>query len=247
MEDYNYHPLSKAGSLTDVYKRAFEEIFKHCTYSVILEDDIFPGADAVSYFEWGRRVMEDDESILSVSGSHDNAEGKLSLNPQVFVKAEQLMGLGWLTSKRFYDKVFSRINTRLKTPWDKQINDMMNSMSYVSVFPHLPRTLHVPWSDGRNGHLLNLQLSTNPKYREKYVPVHIFNDYGGAYMEWLSQHFPVNHKKVRSFSQLKSQMRGKVAWPFSFLANRPFGYHNGIAIYPSDKENGEIIIVHKSN
>ena len=247
MENFNYHQIPKASSLTHVYKAAFEEIFNHCTYSVILEDDIFPGADAVSYFEWGRRVMESDERVLSVSGSHDNAEGKMALNPQVFVKAEQLLGLGWLTSKRFYDKVFSRIRTDMKAPWDKQVNDMMNSMSFISVFPHLPRTLHIPWSDGRNSHLLNLQLSTNEKYRQNYVPVEIFNDYTGDYVDWLTQNFPVEHKTVRSLSHVKTQMRGKVAWPFSFLANRPFGYHDGIVIYPTDEKDGKIIIVYKSN
>jgi hypothetical protein len=247
MDNFNYHTFPKMGSLTDVYKRAFGEIFKHCTYSVILEDDIFPGADAVSYFEWGRRVMENDESVLSVSGSHDNAVGKMALNPQVFVKAEQLLGLGWLTSNNFYDKVFSRIDTGIKTPWDKQVNDMMNSMSYISVFPHLPRTLHVPWSDGRNGHLLNLQLSINPTYRQNYVPVDIFRDYTGAYIEWLVQNFQVERKRVRNYAHIKGYMRGKVEWPFSFLANRPFGYHNGVTIYPSDDNGGKIIIIYKSN
>jgi hypothetical protein len=189
--------------------------------------------------------MEDDHSILSVSGSHDNADKTMVLNPQVFVKAEQFLGLGWMTSKRFYEHVFSNLNEVSKIPWDKQLNDMMNSMSYVSVFPHLPRTLHIPWTEGRNSELLNLQLSTNPNYRKKYVPVHIFNDYGGSYLDWLVVNFPVDKKEIRSLTQVKKDI--KVKWPFSFLANRPFGYYGGVAIYPTTEQNGKIIIVYKSN
>ena len=249
MDKYHYHVISNPNKkMNTVYKKTFQTLFEKtpCEYVAIFEDDIFPGADTVSYFRWGRSVMEDDYNVLSVSGSHDNAEAKMVLNPQVFVKAEQLLGLGWLTSKRFHDKVFSRIDEGSKIPWDKQVNDMMNGMSFVSVFPHLPRTVHVPWTEGRNGHLVGLQLATNEKYRKEYVPVQIFNDYGGAYLDWLTVNFPTEKKEIRRLEQVNSKTIVDVAWPFSYLANRPFGYYAGIAIYPTTSSDGKIVIVYKS-
>lgn len=242
MNNFNHRVLKNTkNSLTTVYKTAFETLFEkeNCEYAVMLEDDIFPGADAVAYFEWGRRVMDNDPLVLSVSGSHDNAGSTLSLNPQVFVKTEQLVDLGWLTSKRFHDKVFKNLDTTSKIPWNKQVNDMMNVFSFVSVFPHLPRTFHL-------SHTSELQVSTNSEYRGEYVPVNIFNDYGDGYVKWLNGHFPTEKRVVRSFRQLERDMRGKVAWPISNLSNKPFGYYNGMVIYPTNDPTGKLLIVYKS-
>lgn len=228
--EHNYKSVMSHDGLTDLYKKFFEWIFvdNKCKYSVILEDDIFLGEDAINYFNWGRYLMEMDEDVLSVSGSHDNAADDLKLNPQVFVKAEQLLGLGWLTSSKFYEDYFSKLNVHSKTPWDKQLNDLMNKNHLVSVFPHLPRTLHVPWVSGRNGDLLKLQLSTSSRYSYYYVPLDVFMDYD-RYIEWLKTHFKVKEKHGRA---------NNVKYPYSFLAKRPFGQYKGVSIFPTD--TGEI-------
>lgn len=242
IKDHPYK-LAVANSLTALYKQFFHWVFVeyNCEYAVVLEDDIFPGADAVEYFEWGRQLMQIDKTVLSVSGSHDNAEARHVLHPGVFVKAEQFMGLGWLTSRRFYSDFFSQIDDKTSlVPWDKQLNTMMDNAGVVSVFPHLPRTVHMPWGT-RHGELVTLQLSFLKHY--SYVPIEIFNDYHGAYVNWLKEHVEVNESHHSSLGEIKTQMQGTVKYPFSFLANRPFGFFDNLSIFPTSR--GPIHLVYK--
>jgi hypothetical protein len=223
-----------------LYRNFFSWIFVYneCGYAVILEDDIFPGADAVAYFRWGRHVMGADSAVLSVSGSNDNADERLTLHPSVVVRAEQLLGLGWLTSARFNTPFFQRIDTASSIPWDKQLNDMMNAAGVTSVFPHLPRTVHMPWSDGRNGELVRLCLSTMPNV--DYVPVHIFMDYTGRYLDWVKSMAGTEERTYKSTTEFRMAPVTAIKYPFSHLAGRPFGYYAGVALFPS--VDGKVVV-----
>lgn len=233
-----YDMVSSHSNLSGLYKLFFEWIFvtNYCDTAVLLEDDIFIGEDAVEYFKWGREVMALDKTVLSVSGSHDNAERHLKLNPNVFVKAEQLLGLGWLTDRRFYKRYFARIASDKKTPWDKQLNDMMNADGLISVFPHLPRTVHVPWAEGRNGELVKLQLSMINDGRYGWPTPTVFVN--GDMVKWIGDNIRGRVVEQHGFDKKKI----KVKWPYSYLANRPFGKSGHTAFYPM--ETGDVMVVY---
>lgn len=236
LNQYHYETSFEHTSLAGLYERLFKMVFvdHKCTTSVILEDDIFLGEDALDYFEWGRQLMELNDNILSISGSHDNADEHFTLNPNVFVKAEQLLGLGWMTHAKFYDKYLSE----LSDPWDKNLNDLMNRNKLVSVFPHLPRSVHVPWKEGRNGDLVSLQLSTE-NYKSTWPAPHVFLEYSYSYVDWLKSNVKV--KERVNVKNVKTDI--KVKWPYSYLAKRPFGQSDGLVIYPSADGYVDIVYV----
>lgn len=216
MNEYKHHIIiNDKKTKTNVYIKTFDKLFNDigCAYVVFMEDTLLPGADMVSYFKWGKQLMQLDDTVFSISGNNEYADVTKSLNPQVFVKTAQFISSGWMTSKRHYDNVLHNINHM--SSWDKQIDEIIHREHYSNVFPHLPRVFDV--TNGKK------QLSTTSAYIGQYIPVHIFNNYSGSYMNWLLENYP-----YEIVFELKNVIE--------------YEEYKGIAVYSTNDPTGKLLI-----
>lgn len=160
-----YTYLSSNG---DLLSWVFDDT-NNCDYAVILDDDILLGADVTEYFNWGKRLMDVDDTVHVIGAYYKNSERHMSLNPQVFIKSEQDVDVGWMTSKKIYRKYGIIKSTNV-------------------VVPHLPRIIKL--IDKTH------QLSMNNEYGKHYVPIEIFSEYDTAYVGWLKDNFYVVESNV---------------------------------------------------
>ena len=206
------------------YLNIFNYIFKISNYAVIFEDDIFPGADAVKYFEWGKLVMENDDNVAVISGSNDNSNQHFKQFPELFSKANQFLGLGFMTSKNKYEKIFKNFLIKCKNlPWDLCFNRALVKSKSSSVYPYSQRTLHVPYSKGTSKELVELSLNTkknvnfpDPKSLKNY------RKYIFEYFDWIKQTTDLNEIQTK--------------YKQSHLTGHTFGLFEGISLFPTKNQ-----------
>lgn len=242
INDVHQYNIPKAGigkneKLTHNYKYMFDTIFFKYKHAVFLEDDIFPSVDAVPYFEWGRRVMKSDHTVFAISGSNDNSIDRLhGKKNNIFTRAEQFLGLGWMTSDVIYK---THLSSHIEScqphlAWDQCTSKALSDSDTVTIFPMVQRTLHVPYTKGTHSELAGLSFNTdmNVVYPKHYL---LTNDY---YIEYITKYvLPVSNvvqmetRYDRRWKQ-KLKIESDVPWSISHLAQKPFGYNKDIVVFP---------------
>lgn len=243
--------MTKNVILNNNYKYIFKTIFEQYPFAVILEDDIFPSSDAVSYFKWGREIMDYDPSIFSVSGSNDNSIDRLHGKiPDVFSRAEQFLGLGWMTSDVVYRKHIRQYIDQCpsKLAWDQCTSSALSDNKMVTIFPMVQRTLHVPYVKGTHKNLVGLSFNTIQNV--KYPQPHLLSD--KYYKEYITNNvLPLstvirmdNTYDITTWKQIIKK-NTDIPWPISHLAGKPFGYNNDIVVFPG--ANKPIVFIYNGS
>jgi len=203
----------------------------------VFEDDIFPSGDFVQYLEWGRQLLESDPTIMSVSGSHDNAAPGLRIDAGVFSRADQFLGLGWITSAAASNDF---LLPELKicpgtTPWDVCAQRALGKNNLTTVFPQVPRTVHVPYKDGKYLYLVEypLMLSRSSEFPH---PSNLTKSNYGKYIAQLcnrceSQVLGKNPENWEVELKASELVRG-VPYFKSGLSGKIFGMSGGAVVYP---------------
>lgn len=244
--DVNQHVIPKRMGntyndvLTHNYRYMLSTIFEKYEYAVFLEDDIFPSPDAAKYFQWGSQLMKLDDTIFAVSGTNDNSVDHLhGKYVDVFSRAEQFIGLGWMTSATVYKKYITKYLNQCpsRSTWNQCMNNALIDNSKVTVFPMIQRTLHVPYEKGTHKELAGL--SFNVKHDVEYPkPYYLTKEYYNIYIErfviprstTIKMDNSYHHDKKTWEKQVK---RGtNVPWPISYLSKKPFGFNDDIIVYP---------------
>lgn len=134
--------------------------FASADYAAVFEDDVFPASDIVSYFEWGRKIMELDDNIFCISSWNDNSRVSPSQrDANKFFLGGHFMGLGWMCRIEWYATV-KPATVDIERIWDSIVARAWPSYAY-SIFPELARTLHVPRGENCDK-VHHLALSTYP-------------------------------------------------------------------------------------
>ena len=234
--------------LTAIYLYLLDVMFLQLNYEhvIVLEDDIFPGADFMQFMHFGTDVMKLDDSVVVVSGSNDNADKEHQGDRTLFKRANHLLGLGWMTSNWVYRQVIRKAISKCIRPWDVCVSIAVTrhkSNSGVTLYPDVPRSLHVPYSQGRYAYLAAYQLTTSrfvedpfpppenltSKYYKAYIAASLCGRSHLVTLPSYKNYISMWNKKLNAMKSLKLRV------PVSQLSQTmiPHGSSAGIAIYPA--------------
>jgi hypothetical protein len=122
----DYEPV-----VTKVYAWLFShEAIATSEWVVLLEDDLDISPDFVPYMEWGKQIMEKDESVFSVSAWNDNAASGFTLDPEIFFMCDNFMGLGWLFRAKSFRREIIEVRPSKDTTQDEGSNCNFESFSF---------------------------------------------------------------------------------------------------------------------
>ena len=222
LDEFLYlHTIDKKSSLTDVYKWMLRIALSFTKYTVIIEDDLQLGVDFVKYLKWGQRVMKKDNTIFSVSAWHDNSHVAVKPNKNVFLRADQFMGLGWLVASSRLPLLESAL-TNCKT-WDTCVHKAMKAKGLSSIFPQYARVYHMPWKVKGNDFHMTQQIQ--PSANAHFPDVDDFLNYETYICSLGGYIHPLNEIEVKKFVNDK-----KLYIKSSFTRNI-YGLYDGIAVF----------------
>jgi len=221
LTEYNIHIIDKKSDLTTVYKWMLHIALRSNKYAVIIEDDLQLGVDFIDYFKWGQRVMEKDPSVFSVSAWHDNSHITVKPNKNVFLRTEQFMGLGWLTSARWLPLLETALTDC--SPWDVCIYKEMKSNKLSSVFPQFSRVYHMPWKVSGND--LHITQQIQPSRNTVFPDIDQFLNYE-SYLCSLGAHI---HSLTES--EITRYINPKQIFIKSYVSHDIYGLYDGISVF----------------
>lgn len=217
-EKVNILPTGVHG-LTNIYKWMFSAV-KSLRWVVILEDDLRPGSDFVAYMRWGRQIMRRDSRIFSVSAWNDNAVSEHKLNPSTMLRTNQFMGLGWLTRGSM---LHQRLLQNCNGAWDSCVAHHVTKEKLVSIFPQMPRVLHV------TGHWASHHVQKKSSV-PKYPAPNLFLNY----MDYVKTLCKTSlFHQVHPFEASQVAKHARVLYAISYMNRQVYGSYNQTVVYAS--------------
>ncbi|CAI4228681.1 unnamed protein product [Auanema sp. JU1783] len=129
--------------ITAHYKWAFQKVFNEMKYDyvIVTEDDLEISSDFFSYFAWGKRALEADESLWCVSAWNDNGlPGSIDgRTPDLTWRTDFFPGLGWLLSRKLWEELESGWPDAY---WDDWMRKPEVRKGRSCIRPEIPRTSH---------------------------------------------------------------------------------------------------------
>lgn len=237
-------PTSKLVDMNWNYRTMFDDIFWRFPYAVILEDDLLLAPDTNHFFRWGADLLDLDPTVLSVSGHNINANPLMARDSSTILRENTFGGLGWLTSRlRYADTIVSCLEKRTRgiLPWDSMIAN--NIAHFETVFPEVPRTLHVADHSGRHAELFQLAFNFAPK---PALPS-IYNVLLDVYDEMLRRRLVDACSRAERVLVLPNHTRAAWSHAYTLVYGKDFGsrlhlYAWGIGGKPKVYHSGLVVL-----
>jgi alpha-1,3-mannosyl-glycoprotein beta-1,2-N-acetylglucosaminyltransferase len=115
---------------------------------IILEEDIEIGRDFFSFMNATADLLDNDDSLLAVSGYNDNGKKQIVADVKRVVRSDFFPGLGWMMPRRVWFGVESHPNSALRSRWapngywDDWMREPDIRLGRQVLRPEVSRTFH---------------------------------------------------------------------------------------------------------
>lgn len=151
-------------------------IYPKAKFILVLEEEVIPTQDFLSFHAQCLSVLESDETLIGVSAWNENGYEKVSTIPSLAYRTKTFPGLGFLLRKSFYD---SEMKGKLEVccenrTWNGWLNNRKEELEMI--IPDVSRVYRRPY-EGSTGQLdllqelLNRPRATNLDMTAKLVSV----------------------------------------------------------------------------
>jgi len=140
-------PFHQSGmyKITEHMRFAFEEGFGRLKHShlIILEDDLLPANDFLSFFYHLIPILDRDPTIWCISAWNDNGFRNLVINENRLFRTDFFPGLGWMIQRSHWENVLRKIWPQYASGgWDHWIRVIEEHENMDCIAPEVPRTKH---------------------------------------------------------------------------------------------------------
>jgi alpha-1,3-mannosyl-glycoprotein beta-1,2-N-acetylglucosaminyltransferase len=115
------------------------------THAIILEEDLDLAVDFFEYMARGKRLLDEDDSLLCISAWNDNGRPGLVRDAHILHRTDFFPGLGWLMSRRLWNEISARWPEGY---WDDWLREPPQRRDRQCVIPEIPRTNTFGYNDG---------------------------------------------------------------------------------------------------
>eukprot|EP01114_Cavostelium_apophysatum_P001331 TRINITY_DN1112_c0_g1_i1.p1 TRINITY_DN1112_c0_g1~~TRINITY_DN1112_c0_g1_i1.p1 ORF type:complete len:473 (-),score=108.95 TRINITY_DN1112_c0_g1_i1:738-2156(-) len=121
------------------YKFGLQKIFDEYKHDsvIILEDDMEISPDFFSYFKMGKKLLEDDKTLLCVSAWNDNGREALVKDSLQLYRSNFFPGLGWMMIRRMWEELGPKWPPAY---WDDWLREPLQRQDRDCIRPEISRT-----------------------------------------------------------------------------------------------------------
>jgi len=147
--------INTLGKISQHFKWAFSQAFeKHGhTHAVVLEEDLVPAPDFLTFFEESAPLLDKDPSLWCVSSFNDNGMRGIATDATQLHRTGYFPGLGWMIKASLWKEELAAVWPDFpSTGWDHWIRSEARVHKHREcVFPEVPRVQHIG-IEGTNVH-----------------------------------------------------------------------------------------------